>query len=73
MFNRLPIGQRLQIDVTQADAQHLLTHLASQVMTVTRAGVVGMRVSNHGAVNRAPGVDIKIPWWAIQTLRATHH
>jgi hypothetical protein len=57
----------LQTDIaTQAQAQNGSRHPVSEVMPVTRPGMVGMGMGDDGSVYRFPGIDIEIALFTVK-------
>ena len=63
----LAVSRRLDRDVAQALAQDRGGVAMADINIRAEARVVGMRVGDDGARNRAPGIDVKIARGAIET------
>ena len=63
----LPVSRRLDRDVAQALAQDRGGVAMADINIRAEARVVGMRMGDDGAGNRAPGIDMKIARGAIET------
>ena len=66
----LAVLERFQRDVAEAYTQHLFGRARCEVMRVSGARMIGMGMRNHRALDRPPGIDIKIAARAIQALRS---
>ena len=65
----LAVGQGLQVDgLAEPRAQRAFTVAVRQIVTVTGAGVVGVRVRDDGTRDRLPRVDVEVTRCAIQAL-----
>ena len=62
----LAIRRRLDRDVAQALAQDRRRVAMADINLRAEARVVGMRMGDDGARNRAPGIDVKIARGAIE-------
>jgi hypothetical protein len=69
VHDALPVRQGLQVDIAQPRAQNAFGRLCGQVMAVARACMVGVRMRDHRARHRPPGVDVEVAGRAIQALR----
>ena len=69
----LAVGQTLQCDVgAEPRAQHAFADRGGQIGAVAAARVVGVRVRDHRARHRPPGVDVEVARRAIQAFGAQH-
>ena len=67
----LAIGQRLQRDVlAQTPAQNGRAVMVGQVMRAAIARMVAVRMRDHRALHRPPGIDVEIAGRAIEPLGA---
>src|SRR4051812_39516370 len=73
--DRFPVGQRLDRRVRQAAPQHAFPWRGAQVAGRSWTRVVAVRVRDHRAVDRLPGIDVKAARLAVEPLRrrADHH
>ena len=67
-MSRIAIGQRLEPDLAEPRAQHMLGIGRSQVVRMAGTRVIGVSVRDHRALDRPPGIDVEIAGWAVQAL-----
>ena len=71
MQDAFTVGQGLQVDaLAQAAAQDAGSGSGGQIVLIAGAGMVAMAVGDHGALDRAPRVDVEVARWAVQAFRA---
>ena len=71
------LGQRLSVRDAfdrgigaEAAAQEARRRIRAEIRGASRARMVAVRVGDHGAIDRLPGVDVELAGFAIQPLRS---
>ena len=70
VVDRLAVGERLQPDVAEPCPQHAVAGRGGEVVGVAAARMVPVRVRDHRAVDRPPGVDVEVARGAVQPFPA---
>ena len=67
---RFTVGQKLELSIgTHSQPQHMFTRLCCKVLLAAPASMIRVRMRNHSASDRKPGVDVEVAAGAIQTSR----
>jgi len=66
VVDRLAVREGLQVDVAEAGPQHALAGSGSEIVRVAAPRMVTVRVRDHRAVDRPPGLDVEVAGRAVQ-------
>lgn len=58
-------------DLAQSNSDQCFAGFSAVVQMAAPTGVIAVCVSDHRGLHPAPWIDVKIPGWAVQPLRAS--
>ena len=66
----LAIRETLKVDAGQPRQQHAGARLSRQIVPMTEAGMIGVRMRDDGAFDGPPWIDMEVARWTIKPFGA---